>query len=84
MPAVARVTWDDNFRVSLPFVSSDSITSEELTREESNQQQSSAACYLYQVKIESGHNLWFKEYTLHSVFIHRLSRVTNFSSSFVS
>ena len=37
MPAVIRVTWHDNFRVSLPFVSSDSVTSEELTKEESNQ-----------------------------------------------
>ena len=35
MPAVARITWHNNFGVSLPIVSSDFITGEELNRRES-------------------------------------------------
>ena len=35
MPAVARITWRNNFEIFLPLVSIDSITSEELTRKES-------------------------------------------------
>ena len=53
MPAVVRVTWHDNFRVSLLFVSSDSVTGKELNRTESLSSNQSTAikmsCFLYHV-----------------------------------
>ena len=35
MPTVASVTWHDNFGISFPLVSCNSITGEELNRRES-------------------------------------------------
>ena len=56
MPAVARVTWHNNFGVSLPFVSSDFITCKELNRRESLSSNQSAIinmfCYLYHVELK--------------------------------
>ena len=79
MSAVAGITWHDNFKVFLPLVSSDSITSEKLTRKESLSSNQSTtintSCYLYHMRIESSRNREFTEYTLHSVFVQRLSRV---------
>ena len=60
MPAVARITWRDNFGVFLLLVSSNSVTSEELTRKESLSLHQSAAIntsyYLYHVRIKTSRN----------------------------
>ena len=60
MPAVTHITWHDNLGVSLPLVSSNSISSEELTRKESLSSNQLAtinmSCNLYHVRTETGHN----------------------------
>ena len=60
MPAVACINWYDSFKVFLPLVPSDSVTSEELTRQESLSSNQltiiNTFCYLYQVRIETSRN----------------------------
>ena len=76
MPGVACITWRDNFKVFLPLVSSNFVTSK--TRKESlfsNQLTTiNMFCYLYHVRIKTGRNLQFTEYSLRTVFAKRLSR----------